>query len=80
MAKLCNETLRICQEIFDEAYVLGRNSGTQGIFICPKMAFESFFQEKLAQISEQNVSLDMAAFKEPQINQGWQAAPKESLI
>ncbi len=51
MAKVCNEALKIYKEIFDEAYLLGRSSGSDGVFICPDIAFEHFLQEKLAQLT-----------------------------
>lgn len=68
MAKVCSETLKIYKEIFDEAYLLGRSSGSQGIFICPKVAFESFVEEKLICEPEQNPAMqyEMSAYPEQQ--------------
>lgn len=31
---------------------MGRDSGSQGIFIAPELAFESFLKEKLEQVSQ----------------------------
>lgn len=57
MAKVCSETLKLYKEIFDEAYLMGRNSGSQGIFIAPEVAFESFLKEKLEQASETHIEV-----------------------
>lgn len=47
METICSETFQKYQEIFEEAYKLGLSSGSQGIFICPKIAFENYIEQRL---------------------------------
>ena len=46
LEKYTIKELKLLCEIFQDAYVLGRKSGSDGVFLCPKSVFKQYLHRK----------------------------------